>query len=456
MDRVVSMQALELLRSSLSGSVILPGDDAYDSVRRLHNGMVDKRPAVIARCQDTADIADAVSFGRDEGLEICVRGGGHGVAGRAVADGALMIDLQAMKGIHVDPKARTARAQAGLTWQEYNRATHAFGLASTGGAVSTTGIAGLTVGGGIGWLMGKLGIAIDCLRSVEIVTADGQIRTASEDEEPDLFWAVRGGGGNFGVVSSFEFDLHPVSTVLGGLIAFPLSEAASVLEFFRDAAGELPDDLMAMTALVHAPDGSGVKLVALALCHSGDLDRAENDLKPFRSLPSAVLDAVQPMPYPVMNTLLDDAFPRGARNYWKSAFLTELSDDAIATMVERFATTRSIMNSIGLENFHGKATRVDATATAFPHRKPGMNLAVFGQWLEPADDEENIAWTTDTFSSLTPNLANASYVNYLDDDDSARVSSAYGPNWPRLLEIKRRYDPDNLFHFNQNIDPNAR
>lgn len=456
MAQPISAEAIELLRSTFSGDVIVPGDVTYHSTRMVHNGMVDKRPAVIARCQNTADVADAVRFGRDQGWEICVRGGGHGVAGRAVADGALMVDLQAMKGIHVDPSARTARAQAGLNWREYNRATHAFGLASTGGVVSTTGIAGLTIGGGVGWLMGKLGLAIDCLRSVQIVTADGQVRTASKDEEPDLFWAVRGGGGNFGVVSSFEFDLHPVSTVLGGLVAFPLSAAPSVLEFFREATTELPDELMAMSALVHAPDGSGMKLIALALCHCGDLDRAENDLKPFRSLPSVVLDAVEPMPYPVVNTLLDDGFPRGARNYWKSAFLNELSDDVISTLVEAFASTRSIMNSIALENFHGRATRVDATETAFPHRAAGMNLGVFGQWLEPADDQENIAWTKTTFDSLTSHLANASYVNYLDDDDVARVSGAYGPNWSRLVEIKRRYDPDNVFHINQNIDPTIR
>ena len=451
----IATQAVEEFRATLSGELLAPDDPHYDSARQLNNGMVDKRPALIARVQHTADIVDAVRFGQEVGLEISVRGGGHSVAGRSVTDGGLMIDLEPMKGIHVDPKTRTARAQGGVTWGEYNRATHVFGLATTGGVISTTGIAGLTLGGGVGWLMAKFGLAIDNLLSVEIVTADGQIRTASEDDEPDLFWAVRGGGGNFGVVSSFEYRAHQVSTILGGLIGFPFSEARNVLDFCRTASDGLPDELTVFFGLVFAPDGSGERLAAIALCHCGDLAQAEKDVAPFRSLPSVALDALAPMPYPVVNTLLDDGYPKGARNYWKSAFVKELSDEALDIMIDAFARAPSDMNAILLEHCHGAATRIGATDTAFPHRDPSYNLGVFGTWLEESDDAVNVAWTKDSYEACQSFVAEAAYVNYLDDDDGSRVMSAYGPNWPRLVELKRRYDPQNVFHLNQNIDPTA-
>ena len=451
----LSTADLDELRNALSGELVTPDDVHYESLRLIHNGMVDKRPALIARCQNTADIVDAVAFGRDNGLEISVRGGGHSVPGRCVTDGGLMIDLSAMKGIHVDPRTRRTRAQGGVTWGEYNRATHAFGVASTGGVISTTGVAGLTLGGGVGWLMAKFGLAIDNLLSVEIVTADGAIRTASEGEEPDLFWAVRGGGGNFGVVSSFEFQTHPLSMVLGGLIAYPFSEARTILEFCRSATAGLPDELTLFFGLVHAPNGSGEKLAAVALCHCGELAQAEADVKPWRSLPSVMLDALAPMPYPVVNTLLDDGYPKGARNYWKSAYVKDLSDEALDIMIDVFARAPSDMNAVLLEHSHGQATRIGATDTAFPHREPGYNLGVFGTWLDPADDAANIAWTRESFGACQRFVGDASYVNYLDADDGDRVRAAYGPNWSRLVELKARYDPTNLFRMNLNIPPAA-
>ena len=449
----LSLATVDEFRAAFSGQVLAASDAGYDDIRQVHNGLIDKRPELIARCQNTADVADAVRLGRDQGLEISVRGGGHNVAGRAVSEGGLMIDLQAMKGVHVDPTGRTVRAQAGLTWGEYNRATHAYGLATTGGVVSTTGIAGLTLGGGIGWLMGKYGMAIDNLRSVEIVMADGEIRTASAEVEPDLYWAVRGGGGNFGVTSSFEYDAHPLSTVFGGIIAFDLPDAPKVFDFYRDFTSSSPDELVSFCGLVHAPDGSGHKIAALPICHCGVPSEAERAAERLRTAATPLVDLLGPMPYPVVNTLLDGGFPKGARNYWKSAFFKELSDEAVGIMREAFEKAPSIMSGLVVEHFHGLVTRIPATATAYPHRQPGYNLVLAAEWLDPADDEANIRWARETFTALAPHMADAAYVNYLDTDDLDRVRVAYGPNWERLVSLKRRYDPDNVFRLNQNIDP---
>jgi hypothetical protein len=441
------------LAGAFNGSLVSPGDAGYDEVRAVHNGLVDKRPGLIARCHNVADVRDAVTFGRDSGLEISVRGGGHNVAGRAVTDGGLMIDLSLMRGVDVDPRRRRARVQGGATWNEYNRATHAYGQATTGGVVSTTGVAGLTLGGGLGWLMGKYGLSIDNLTRVEIVTADGQVRMVDAESEPDLFWALQGGGGNFGVAASFEFETHPLDMVLGGLLAHPLAAAGEVMDAYRQFTKDVPDDATVFCGLVHAPDGSGAKLCGLPLCHAGEPAQAEADMRPLRQFGPPMLDLVQPMPYPVVNTMLDDAFPRGALSYWKSAFLTELSDAAVRTMIDAFEATPSILTSIVIENFHGAVCRVDKTATACPNREPGYNLLLAGQWLDPADTDANVRWVRGTFAALEPYMAPRAYVNYLNDDDSDRVPNAYGPNYERLAEIKRRYDPDNLFHLNQNIAP---
>ncbi len=450
---VGSRDAVDQLRSAVAGEVYTPDDTGYEQVRRIHNGMIDKRPAVIVRCQNTADVVDAVNFAREHELEISIRGGGHNVAGRALTDGGLMVDTQTMKGVHVDPASRRVRAQPGLTWNEYNRATAAYGLATTGGVVSTTGIAGLTLGGGLGWLMGKYGMAVDNVRSVEVVGANGQIFTADEQQHTDLYWALRGGGGNFGVASSFEYDAHPVSTVFGGLIAFALPDAPRVWEFFGDFSADAPDELVLMMALVHAPDGSGHKIAAVGMCHCGNLSDGEEAAAAIRSAATPLIDMLGPLPYPVQNTLLDAGFPKGARNYWKSAYFKEITAETVALMVERFAQTPSIMTGMVIEHFHGAVTRVPATMTAFPHREPGYNLVIPGVWPDAKDDDANIAWVRDTYDALTPYMAEAVYVNYLGDDDTSRVQAAYGPCWERLQQVKRSYDPDNVFHLNQNIVP---
>jgi FAD/FMN-containing dehydrogenase len=415
--------------------------------------LIDKRPALIARCSNTADVRDAVNLGRDVRAEISVRGGGHNVAGLAVTDGGLMIDLAPMRGIHVDPRSRRVRAQAGVTWNEYNRAAATHALATTGGVVSTTGIAGLTLGGGLGWLMGKYGMAIDNLVSAELVLADGRVVTASAEDDPDLFWAIRGGGGNFGVATSFEYRAHPLDMIFGGIVAHPLDAAGDVFDFYRQFTKQLPDELTVFAGLVHAPDGSGTKIVGIPMCHCGDLTQGEHDVRPMREFGPPLLDMVGPMPYPVVNTLLDGGFPKGARNYWKSAFFTELSDAAVRTMVDAFEAAPSIMSGMVVEHFHGEVTRVDPTATAFPHRQPGYNLALIGEWLDPTDDEVNVRWVRETFAALEPYMAPQAYVNYLGNDEAGRTRNAYGKNYERLVELKRQYDPDNLFRLNQNIDP---
>src|SRR6188768_1216346 len=445
---------LETLQGGVSGSVLLPDDDGYDAARRVHNGMIDRRPALIVRCRSAADAAAAVRFARAAGSEISIRGGGHNVGGLAVADGAVMIDLAEMKSASVDPEARVIAAQGGMTWGELNDAAAEHGLAVTGGAVSTTGIGGYTLGGGLGWLMGKHGLAADNLIAVELVSADGEILDVSADSHPDLFWALRGGGGNFGVATTFTYRLHPLSMVTGGLIIHPVDAAPELLRFYRDSVADLPDDLTVFAALVHAPDGSGMKLTGFAVCHAGDPEQAQRDLEPFFTWGSPVMTEVGQMPYPVMNTLLDDGFPSGSMNYWMSSFTAGLSDGLIDTMVERFATVPSIMSSILLEHFHGAVTRVGVTDTAVPHREEGWNLLIPSVWTDPAATEKNIRWTKESHAAFSEHLDEARWLNYLGDDqgDDA-VRGAYGPNYERLVELKRRYDPDNVFHHNHNIDP---
>jgi FAD/FMN-containing dehydrogenase len=447
-------EQLDQLRVGFSGSILNPGDDGYDAARRVHNGLIDRRPALIARCQNTADVADAVRFARHAGLDICVRGGGHNVAGRAVVGDALMIDLAPMKGIHVDPVRRTVRAQGGVLWKELNRETAVHGLAVTGGAISTTGIAGLTLGGGLGWLMAKLGLAADNVTSIELVNAEGDVLDVTATSDPDLFWALRGGGGNFGIATSFEYRLHPLSMVTGGLIAHPFAAARDVLRFYRDQVTQASDDLTVFAGLVHAPDGSGMKLAAMVVFHTGTPEEAQRELAPYLEFGSPAVVHVEPMPYQVMNTLLDANYPTGSCNYWLSSFTSGIPDDLIDTMAERFETVPSPMSAILLEHFHGAVCRVGATDTAVPHRKEGWNLLLPSVWVDPATTEANIAWTRDTHAALAPHLTSDRWLNYLgDDQDRDAIRAAYGPNYDRLLDLKRRYDPQNVFHHNHNIAP---
>jgi FAD/FMN-containing dehydrogenase len=445
------------LAKSFAGQILRPADPGYDDARKVHNGLIDKHPALIARCRGVADAAGAVKLARDQGLEVAIRGGGHNVAGRATTEGGLMIDLSLMRGVHADPRARTARAQGGATWNDFNRETQVHGLATTGGVVSSTGVAGLTLGGGLGWLMGRHGLALDNLLSAEVVLADGRVVVASEGEHPDLFWALRGGGGNFGVVTSFEYRLHPVGPVVtGGIIGYPFSAAFDVLRHFRDITASLPDELTIFGGLVHAPDGSGGKLAVLVMCHCGTLAEGEAAVRPIKAYGTPALDAVGPMPYSEVNAMLDAAYPPGALNYWKSSFLSGLSDDAIRTMIDRFAACPTPMGQMLLEHFHGAVTRVGVTDTAFPHRAEGYNMLVLSEWMDPDHNEACTAWAKDTFATMRPFMGAGRYVNYFGNDELGdAVAAAYGPNYQRLQDIKAKYDPGNFFRMNHNILPLA-
>ncbi len=447
--------SIEELSANVSGQLLRPGDAGYDDARAIHNGMIDRRPALIARCLSVSDISQAVKFAGQTGLEIAVRGGGHNVAGKAVCDHGMMIDLSLMKGIFVDPQRRTVRAQGGVTWGEVNRETQLYGLATTGGTISSTGIAGLTLGGGIGWLMTKHGLVVDNLLSVELVTASGGVLTASANEHADLFWALRGGGGNFGVAASFEYQLHPVGPmVTGGLVAHSIDKATEVLRYFRERTASLPDELMMQGGLLHAPDGSGLPIAVIAACHCGSIDEGEAALRPLKEYGPPIMDTIGPMPYTAINMMLDAGFPKGALNYWKSSFLTELSDEAIETLARQFSTCPSPMSGLLLEHFHGAATRVAPKDTAFAHRQVGYNLLIVSEWMEPGESEQNIAWARETYAAMQPYMAAGRYVNYLGEDEGEDpVAAAYGPNYERLRSIKMEYDPANVFHMNQNIKP---
>ena len=437
-----------------TGELVRPTDTAYDDRRRVHNGLIDKRPAAIACCRGVADVVEAVQLGRTLGLEVAVRGGGHNVAGRATIDQGLMIDLSPMKGIHVDVAARTVRAQGGVLWKELNRETQLHGLATTGGVVGTTGIAGLTLGGGLGWLMPKYGLALDNLRSVDVVLADGRVVRASADENPDLFWAIRGGGGNFGIATSLEYALHEVGPMItGGVVAHPLARGFDALRFFRDTCATLPDEVMLMAGLQTAPDGSNAKLVGLVAGHCGAVEQGAESLRPIKAFGPPVLDAMGPIPYSALNGMLDPGFPKGAFNYWKAQFLTDLSDDAIRTVVAGFEACPSPMSLIVIEHFHGAASRVPVDATACTMRVNGFNVVIASQWADPAETERGIKWARETFASLTPYLAPTRYVNYLEDDAVDPAAAAYGPNLARLRDIKTKYDAGNFFRQNVNILP---
>ncbi len=446
---------LDQVTSTFTGQLLQPSHAGYDDSRRVHNGLIDKRPAMIARCCGTADVADAVKLARSMNLEIAVRGGGHNVGGRGTVDNGLMIDLAPMKGIHVDAAKRTARAQGGVLWREFNRETQVHGLATTGGVVGSTGLAGLTLGGGLGWLMTKYGLALDNLRSAEMVLADGSVVRAAADENPDLFWAIRGGGGNFGIAASLEYALHPVGPMItGGLVAHPLQNAGDVLRFFRDTCATLPDEMMMAAGLLTAPDGSGNKLVGLLAAHCGTLAQGEAAVKPIKAFGPPVMDAMGPISYCQQNGLLDPSLPKGALNYWKSHFLTELSDDAINAMIDAFSRCPSPMSQMVIEHFHGAASRVPVKDTACALRITGFNVVIISQWMEPKDNDRCIKWGRDTYTALEPYLGSARYLNYFDVDEPGDPAAvAYGENYARLRELKTKYDPENIFHINVNIRP---
>ncbi|MDR2983316.1 MAG: FAD-binding oxidoreductase [Nocardiopsaceae bacterium] len=449
-----AIEVSDQLSASFTGELIGPEDASYDETRRVHNGLIDKRPALITRCRTVPDVVDAVNLGRRHDAEISVRGGGHGVAGLAVTDGGLMIDLASMKGIRVDPARRTVWAQSGVTWKEFNRAAAWHGLATTGGVVSSTGIAGLTLGGGEGWLMGKYGLTIDNLLAVDVVTASGDVVRASAEENQDLFWALRGGSGNFGVATSFEYRVHPVSTIYGGMVTHRIDRARDAFGFYREFAPAAPDELTVYFNIFADPEAPENKLAAMIACHCGDDPAiAEKDLKPMRDFGPPAADLIGHMPYPVINTLSDAGYPRGAFNYWKSAFLNELSDGALDIMIEAIDRCPSPMSGMGIVPYLGAVPRVDPSATAFAHREPGYSLLIVSQWQDAHETDANIAWAKETFEALHPYLADRQYLNNLPADDGRIARGLWGANYERLLAVKRRYDPCNTFRLNHNINP---
>jgi FAD/FMN-containing dehydrogenase len=455
--------AIRAFRARLQGELLAPGNPGYDDARRVFNAMIDRYPALIARARSAEDIQRAVIFAREHALLLSVKGGGHNVAGSAVCEGGLMLDLSLMKGVQVDPERRTAVAQPGLILGELDAATQEFGLATPLGTVSITGIAGLTLGGGISWLNGKYGLACDNVIAADVVTADGELRRASAAENTDLFWAIRGGSGNFGVVTSFLYQLHPVGPLLTGSLVYPPAQTREALRFYHEFSKSCPDELSTVGSLV--TDDDDRTLMSVIYSWSGPLDEGERALRPLRTFGTPVEDIVEMLEYCALQTVINDRFPPGRQHYWKTNFLTDLSDEAIDVMLH-FAAERPSpapvhgltgpsRASIGLQHVHGAAARVDPTAMAFPHRHVHHDFLILSQWTDPADAERHIAWTREFFEAMRPFTERAVYVNGLGVEGEDRVHEAYGANYPRLAAVKAHYDPTNLFRANQNIQPSA-
>lgn len=447
-------EGLDGLQARLLGKVVRPGDATYDEVRRLWNGMVDRRPAAILRCTAARDVVEAVSFARDAGLPIAVRGGGHSIAGNSSCDGGIMIDLSPMRAIWVDPKARTAVAEPGVLLMELDAATQAHGLATPSGVVGHTGIAGLTLGGGIGRLARKHGLTCDNLLSAAVVLADGRVVRASATEHPDLFWGLRGGGGNLGIVTAFEYRLHPVGPIiLGGLLLHPFGCAREALRFYRDFNRAAPDEVSADAVLMATPT-EGLML-GIACSYLGPLDEGERVLRPLREFGPPAQDQVGPVAYTALQTSLDELFARGRRFYWKSHLLREISDRAIEALLEQSTRIPAAPTVIVLQHIGGAVSRIGVGETAYAHRNAAYDCIPIAIWDNPADDARNIAWGRGFFEALRPFATGGVYVNNLGEEGDERVRAAYGTNHARLAQVKARYDPSNLFRLNQNVWPAA-
>ncbi len=456
-DALLEETAIVAFKSNLRGQVLCPGDNGYDDARKVYNGMIDKWPAIIARCTGVADVIAAVNFARTNNLLLSVRGGGHGVAGNAVCEGGLMIDLSPMKGIRVNPVGHTVRAEAGVTWGELDRETQAFGLATTGGIYSGTGIAGLTLGGGIGYLNRKYALACDNLISADVVTADGRFLLASASENADLYWALQGGGGNFGVVTSFEYRIHSVGPVLGGMVMYPLERAKDVLNFYREFTRTAPDELRVDAVVGALPPGPGV---AIIVCYCGPIEEGERMVRPLREFRSPVADTIAVVSYATVQTLLDAALPPGNLNYWKSNFFKDLSDEAIEALVDHVsdlpALPSTVASMVAIEHLGGAISRVGQTQTAFSHRDAQYCCLVLSVWKAQSESTQHIQWARNVWGAMLPFLSEGVYVNYLGEGEGeGRVMAAYGSNYQRLATIKSKYDPANLFRLNQNIKPSV-
>jgi FAD/FMN-containing dehydrogenase len=455
-DAILGEGVVEALRDSLRGPLLRTGEAGYDAARAMWNGMIDRRPALIVRCAGVADVIHGVTFARTHQLLLAVRGGGHNVAGNAVCDGGLMLDLSGMKSVRVDPVRRTARAEPGLTWGEFDHETQTVGLATTGGQISTTGIAGLTLGGGWGYLARKYGLTSDNLLAVDLVTADSQLLTASATEHADLFWGVRGGGGNFGVVTSFEYQLYPVGPVLAGVVLHPFAQARAVLRFYRDFTQEAPDELASGAVCITLPDGTPV--VGIVVCYSGPLEAGERVLHPLRAFGTPLADQIGIMPYTAAQKLVDAFYPPGLQQYWKASFLQELSEAAIDTIVASSAQRPTPLCHVVIEHTLGGAvSRVDREATAFQHRDVQYSFTSLGVCTDPAEVEKCVRWARECWAAMQPFATGGVYVNYLGreaDEGAERLRAAYGPEkYERLVALKNTYDPTNLFRLNQNITP---
>jgi FAD/FMN-containing dehydrogenase len=440
---------------------VIGRDDAgYEEARKVYNAMIDRRPLVVVQAMNAGDVMAAVNFARDLGVDLSVRGGGHSVPGFGTNDDGVVIDLVRMRGVRVDPTSFTARAEGGATWGDFNAATHAFGLATTGGIISTTGVAGLTLGGGIGYLARGFGLSIDNLLSADVVTADGQLLVASEKENDDLFWAVRGGGGNFGVLTSLEFRVHPVKDIYGGPLFYELDDAPAVMRFYREFIQGAPEQFGGFPAWQIAPplpfipeNRHGEPFMAFVACWAGPLEEGEKVIKPLRDVARPVAELIGPMPYPALNSAFDGLVPPGLQHYWKANFLEELSDEQIQVQLEHGPKVPTVNSTVHLYSINGGAHRVAPDETAFAHREATFATVIAGMWPDPADNEKNIKWVRDFSDASTRYGEAAGYINFMAGDDQDRIKENYGGNYDRLVEIKRKYDPDNLFHLNQNIKP---
>jgi FAD/FMN-containing dehydrogenase len=459
-ERSVTDQALESLGGQARGRLVTAEDEGYDAARAVHNGMFDRRPLAVLEAEQVGDVMAAVNFAREHGLDLSVRGGLHSGPGYGTNDGGLVIDMSQMRSVRVDPRQKTAHANAGATWGDFNYATHAFGLATTGGIISTTGISGLTLGGGIGYLSRGFGLTIDNLVSADVVTADGRFVTASEGEHEDLFWGLRGGGGNFGVVTSLEYRLHEVDQVFAGPIFYNLEDAATVLRMFDEFIRDAPEQFGGFPGFQIAPplpfipeDRHGDTLLLVVVHWTGPLDQAEKALKPFRDVAPIVADGSGPLPYPALNGAFDALYPKGLRAYWKGAFVKDLPDAAIAAHVEHGSQVPEVTSTMHMYPINGACHRVGANDTAFAYRDATYGMVFLAGWSDAANDAERIKWLRDYYQALSPYSEPGGYINFMQEDDHGRIRDNYRQNYDRLVQVKRAYDPGNLFHMNQNIAP---
>ncbi len=450
----------QALQAALRGKLITPGDPDYDETRKVYNGMIDKRPSAIARCVDVADVIQCVKFAREDHITLAIRGGGHNGPGLGMCDDGLVIDLSLMKGVRVDPVAKTVRAEGGATWGDVDHATHAFGLATPSGIMSTTGVGGLTLGGGLGHLARTCGLTIDNLLAVDMVLADGRFVTASADENQDLFWAVRGGGGNFGVVTSFLFHLHPIDTIYGGPMLWPLEQSAEVLRFYRDYIVNAPNEMNGWFAFLTVPPGPPFpedlhlkKMCGIVWCYAGPLEKAEEVFAPIRKFGPPALDLVGALPHPVLQSMFDPLYPKGMQWYWRADWIKEISDEAIAEHIKHGSQLPNMLSTMHLYPISGAPKRVGKNDTAFSYRDANWGMVIVGVDPEPANNDKIISWAKSYSEGMRPYTAGGAYINMIMDEGQERVEAAYRDNYKRLVEIKTKYDPTNLFHVNQNIKP---